>query len=586
MSVNFRIVWLHFLCLAVNKSNAAAYPRYAHYSTSLSISQSTTIIIPSAFLPQQPVSPSVLTRTIPTLSLSTNITTASSTLATAEHTTILAPSGSSRTREGLRSASSHHSASRSAAHETAPAPALAPPHLSIATGVRRSIPSVCSHHATGCTTARSADRVNSTRIPLLVTSAGPSTAVSQTTDLTVAWNLTGTKSSSTTPTNTDTFGLFIAAVEQVASLSGSDPASVTGLVAPAARMAAPEEDPSTTNALSILLSAAPSELAASVESVFQSLTSELLASATQRRTETPTPEHPSTSRETPRPTSDRFTRGSRPTPSATQSIAITTSSASSSTFLTIANAPTSLTSTTATPSTTAAAASQGLAHPLKNASVAGIATGLAAGAVLFALAALFLYRRRQQGKPLPFFGAGGRGARTGSQRSSKRGSRRIFPEVAWLYDPSRTPREGSPPPPRTEADREGQRERGQEMEMAHSRHESAASLIPEPRAGAIELSPAPHSPQLRASDPLLSPPMVGSGRDESPGRGSSDSASRSGGRRSGSGSPVGRKSRASFSRPDPTRPMSLIWEEPPRPSMDARTGLLAPGTRSVQRHST
>ncbi|KAK3071632.1 hypothetical protein LTR53_008274 [Teratosphaeriaceae sp. CCFEE 6253] len=582
MSVYLRFVWLHFLCLAVNKSNAAAYPRYAHYSTFLSISQSTTIIIPSAFLPQQPVSPSVLTRTIPTLSLSTNITTASSTLATAEHTTILAPSGSSRTREGLRSASSHHSASRSTAHETAPAPALAPPDLiSIATGVRRSIPSVCSHHATGCTTSRSPNHVNSTSIPLLVTFAGPSTAVSRTTDLTVAWNLTGTKSSSTTPTNTDTFGLFIAALEQVASLSGSDPASVTGLVAPAARMAAPEEDPSTTNALSILLSAAPSELAASVESVFQSLTSELLASATQQRTETPTPEDPSTSRETPRPTSDPFTRDSRPTPSATQSIAISTSSASSSTFLTITNAPTSLTSTTATPSTTAAAP-QGLAHPLKNASVAGIATGLAAGAVLFALAALFLYRRRQQGKPLPFFGAGGRGARTGSQRSSKRGSRRIFPEVAWLYDPSRTPREGSPPPPR--ADREG--ERGQEMEMAHSRHESAASLIPEPRAGAIELPPAPHSPQLRASDPLLSPPMVGSSRDESPGRGSSDSASRSGGRRSGSGSPVGRKSRASFSRPDPTRPMSLIWEEPPRASMDARTGLLAPGTRSVQRHST
>ncbi|KAK4963294.1 hypothetical protein LTR10_000922 [Elasticomyces elasticus] len=337
------------------------------------------------------------------------------------------------------------------------------------------------------------------------------------------------------------------------------------------RMAEPQEA-QTTNALSILLSAAPSEVVASVESVFQSLSAAILETSSQP---TATPTSRSTNSPPSRPTQTASTQPpgrpndrptSRPEPSTTSQITSVSTTATSSAVTSITSTSSSSVTSTATPSATIAASSGG--GQLKNASVAGIATGLAAGAVLFLLAGMYILRRRQQGKPLPFFGA--KGSR-GSQRSSKRGSKRIFPEVAWLYDPARSPRDA-------EAPREGM-----ETEMQEDRHFSTASLIPEPREGAIEIGPAPDSPPQRPSSPLLAP----LGRAESPRDPRRNSHSPSSyGRRSGSGSPVGRRH---LSGTDLTaRPMSSIYEEhAPRPSMDARTGLLAPGSAmNMQRHST
>ena len=194
--------------------------------------------------------------------------------------------------------------------------------------------------------------------------------------------------------------------------------------------------------------------------------------------------------------------------------------------------------------------------------------------MIFVLAGVWAYRRRQQGKPI--FG----GIRKGSQRSSKRGSKRIFPESAWLYDPVRTPRDGSPPP---------QTEQAAAMAGGRSRAHSAASLIPEPREGAVELASAPPSPPLhpQPSSPLLAPVMSGA-RGGSPGSSPRRSSGSASPRRSGSQSPTGRRPRSSMgaSRTDLTRPMSAIWEEPSRPSSEVRQGLLAPGNVNFQRHST
>ena len=116
-------------------------------------------------------------------------------------------------------------------------------------------------------------------------------------------------------------------------------------------------------------------------------------------------------------------------------------------------------------------------HPNDNAAVAGISAGLVAGAVLIGLAALFLWRRKKQGKPVF--------ARSSSQRSGP------YPEVAWLYDPVMTPN-GSP---------------------GHSR---SGSMVGE--NDALQPGMAMTSPNLRPvseSGPLLAPPRSMS---PSPGR--------------------------------------------------------------------
>ncbi|EMD01150.1 hypothetical protein BAUCODRAFT_199488 [Baudoinia panamericana UAMH 10762] len=329
-------------------------------------------------------------------------------------------------------------------------------------------------------------------------------------------------------------------------------------------MTTTEAPTSTTNALSVLLSAVPSDVAASFESAFDSLTSRLLAASSHQASSTTT-------------TSISATTTQSNTPSTTPTILSISSTESSlsltptpSTFSTVSSRLTSF-SSTAPPTTSVTTASTN-GGQLKNASIAGIATGVAAGAVLLILAGAYLFRRRQLGKPL--FGRGG------SRRSNGSGGKRVFPEVAWLYDPRMSPRQGSPT-------REVE-ERAGLAHASHSRNNSSSSMnhIPEPREGVAELASAPASPQLhpRPTSPLLAPaaPYV---RGQSPqGRPRSGSASP---RRSGSSSPGGRRSRSSFgaSRTDLSRPMSAIYEEPPRPSVDARQGLLAPESINTQRHS-
>jgi hypothetical protein len=145
------------------------------------------------------------------------------------------------------------------------------------------------------------------------------------------------------------------------------------------------------------------------------------------------------------------------------------------------------------------------AHPIKTAPIAGIAAGLGAGFVVAGLAALYLFRRKSQGKAM--FGGLGRG---GSKRSTGSGP---YPAVAWLYDPKISP-PGTPGRSRSGSVADGAEER----------------LIPEPRPGSVEMagSEAPHLPPARPSSPLLAPHLPPAReRSPSPGRSrASSSASR------------------------------------------------------------
>ncbi|KAK5107683.1 hypothetical protein LTR62_000918 [Meristemomyces frigidus] len=315
-------------------------------------------------------------------------------------------------------------------------------------------------------------------------------------------------------------------------------------------------DAASTNALSILLEAAPSSVAQSVESA---LSSEYMAitsafslpsttSSLSSRTVSPSAQ--------PTISSDIETSTASVTP--VSSLPSKLSTPSASTFMTVASQASSTSSSSSAASTTTAASTSHGAGQMKNASVVGISTGAAAAAVLLLLIAAFLWRRRSQGKA-PF-------ARRPSQSSSRRGSRH-YPEEAWLYDPKMTPRAGSPPP-----------------EGRHIRDESATSLIPEPRRGTIELSSAPPSPPQHPTSPLLTPVLYPTG-DERRSYSGSPSRERISSENS---SPNGRRSRSSLavSRMDLTRPMSAIWEEPGRAAVDARTGLLTPGWGGGVRHST
>lgn len=333
-----------------------------------------------------------------------------------------------------------------------------------------------------------------------------------------------------------------------------------------------------TNALSVLLSALPSNVASSIESDINSLTQQALGTST---TSNIIPgQTTSATRSTGHTTLSTITR------SVSYTLSTTTQPSTLSTLVTATSTSSASSSSIATPSVSAAAATSSGNGQLKNASVAGIATGAAAGFAVIFLLALFLLRRRSAGKS-PF------GPR-GSQRSSKRGSRRIFPEVAWLYDPAMTPKnqpaseQGSPHHSPNQSTAMLVSEQQREGAGMSGRNPSAYSLIPEPRDGAIEMASAPPSPAMhpaRSSSPLLAPGTALSTNDDPSRR--SNSASPSG--RSGSRSPEGRKGRRSFgnSRTDLTRPMSAIYEEvPPRSSIDARAGLLKPPHIPNLRHST
>jgi hypothetical protein len=85
--------------------------------------------------------------------------------------------------------------------------------------------------------------------------------------------------------------------------------------------------------------------------------------------------------------------------------------------------------------TTAPGTSQPTITPEKqqsNGTIAGVATGAAAGVVLITLAIFFFLRRRQRNRAL----------KTVEAKASQ-----PYPEVAWLYDPVRSPPRSQSPAP-------------------------------------------------------------------------------------------------------------------------------------------
>lgn len=122
---------------------------------------------------------------------------------------------------------------------------------------------------------------------------------------------------------------------------------------------------------------------------------------------------------------------------ATQSTSTTSSTATQSSLTTSSTATQSTLTTSSFPSATSTETSpaRGSSTKLSPGAIAGIAIGVAAGAICIILAAcLLLRRRRRQGKPL--FSA--------ISRSSSAKSQRVYPEIAWLYDPPEpTPRRPS-----------------------------------------------------------------------------------------------------------------------------------------------
>lgn len=235
------------------------------------------------------------------------------------------------------------------------------------------------------------------------------------------------------------------------------------------------------NALSVLLSALPSDVASSIEAGFSSFTQELfttqegsitnptilptlspqtnpviISTSSSEQSEQPTSiftvqpatelssSHP-TSRPTSQPTAFHTSHptsrpSSHPTlrstsPSSTNQP--TTLATLPSTTSTKSQTTTSTSSTSSTPSSTltANASEQPSITPQKqqaNGTVAGIATGSVAGVVLLTLALFFFLRRRQRKRAL--------------QAVEEKASQ-PYPEVAWLYDPRRSPPRSHSPAP-------------------------------------------------------------------------------------------------------------------------------------------
>ncbi|KAK6442331.1 hypothetical protein LTR95_001434 [Oleoguttula sp. CCFEE 5521] len=191
------------------------------------------------------------------------------------------------------------------------------------------------------------------------------------------------------------------------------------------------------NALSVLLSALPTDVASSIEDGVSDVTSLLQAigstsvadititpvdttAATQAPTPVPTTT-PSAEATTESTTAKQPQETTTPSPSMLQSSASRTS-----------QSPVSSTATSNSESSASAAA---IAHKQSSTgTIAGIAAGGFAALMLLFLLGLFLHRRRKQGRA-PF-------ASRNKLSRSKSGSRRTnknFPESAWLYDPVITP---------------------------------------------------------------------------------------------------------------------------------------------------
>lgn len=256
----------------------------------------------------------------------------------------------------------------------------------------------------------------------------------------------------------------------------------------AATMSAPApEITEPPNALGVLFSALPSNVASSIASEFDIDTTLFLPiadSSTKSQSQSRITTFPSsTTAFSMTSTKATSSHDSSISSTATQSTSITSSTATQST-LTTSSFP-SATSTETSPA-------RGSSTKLSPGAIAGIAIGVAAGAICIILAAcLLLRRRRRQGKPL--FSA--------ISRSSSAKSQRVYPEIAWLYDPPEpTPRRPS---------------------RHYQRGDSEMALLPTAYEGAAgqdnnnnnsPLLPPPQIPLLAQSDSSGSSSRSGRGR--------------------------------------------------------------------------
>ncbi|GAB7326793.1 hypothetical protein MBLNU13_g10734t1 [Cladosporium sp. NU13] len=293
----------------------------------------------------------------------------------------------------------------------------------------------------------------------------------------------------------------------------------------------------TQNALSVLLAALPSDVASSIEAGFSVVTQQLFATGeivpstlTTRPTSLPSSvpaiistsrsEHvPQSSRRpsgserptssyTARPTTqqDEHTRPTshRPTDHTSSPVSRPTSHPTSrpteshephrpttlatlpipSTTQTSSQSISSTSSSLTPSSTTAPESSEPTISPQKqqaNGTIAGVATGAAAGAVLIVLAIFFFLRRRQRKRSL---------------KAVEENASQPFPEVAWLYDPVRSPPRAQSPVPQN-AEAAGILAVAQGQSKRNSAHAPEVVVMPE-------------------GEPLLAPGRAAT-RDSSPG---------------------------------------------------------------------
>lgn len=272
----------------------------------------------------------------------------------------------------------------------------------------------------------------------------------------------------------------------------------------AATMSAPApEITEPPNALGVLFSALPSNVASSIASEFDIDTTLFLPiadSSTESQSQSRITTFPLSTTafsmtSTKATSSHDSTTFSMTSSKATSSYDSSTSStATQSTSTTSSTATQSTLTTSSYPSATSTEISpaRSSSTKLSPGAIAGIAIGVAAGAICIILAAcLLLRRRRRQGKPL--FSA--------ISRSSSAKSQRVYPEIAWLYDPPEpTPRRPS---------------------RHYQRGDSEMALLPTAYEGAAgqdhnnnnsPLLPPPQIPLLAQSDSSGSSSRSGRGR--------------------------------------------------------------------------
>lgn len=272
----------------------------------------------------------------------------------------------------------------------------------------------------------------------------------------------------------------------------------------AATMSAPApEITEPPNALGVLFSALPSNVASSIASEFDIDTTLFLPiadSSTESQSQSRITTFPLSTTafsmtSTKATSSHDSTTFSMTSSKATSSYDSSTSSTATQSSLTTSSTATQSTLTTSSfPSATSTETStaRSSSTKLSPGAIAGIAIGVAAGALCIILAAcLLLRRRRRQGKPL--FSA--------ISRSSSAKSQRVYPEIAWLYDPPEpTPRRPS---------------------RHYQRGDSEMALLPTAYEGAAgqdhnnnnsPLLPPPQIPLLAQSDSSGSSSRSGRGR--------------------------------------------------------------------------